>query len=88
MTREKRKSLPLRKRNGSWNVSKPEDRVYGFLTSKFGKEDVDRQYRSSSYPFSCDFYIKSLDLYIECNFSWTHGGHWFDSNSKDDIAIV
>ena len=84
----KEKEFATKKRNGSWNVSKPEDRVYGFLTSKFGKEDVERQYRSSSYPFSCNFYIKSLDLYIECNFSWTHGGHWFGSNNKDDIAIV
>ena len=69
-------------------MSKSEDRVYDFLTSKFGKEDIERQYRSNSYPFSCDFYIKSLDLYIECNFGWTHGKHWFDSNNKDDIAVV
>ena len=26
------------------------------------------------YPFACDFYISSLDLFIECNYHWTHGG--------------
>jgi hypothetical protein len=33
----------------------------------------------------CDFYIKHLDIFIECNFHWTHGGHWFDANSEYDI---
>ena len=40
------------------------------------------QYRSELYPFNCDFYIPSLDLYIECHFHWTHGGRPFDENDK------
>ena len=23
-------------------------------------------------------------MYIECNFSWTHGGHQFDPNNEND----
>ena len=32
--------------------------------------------------------LKSLDLYIEYNGSWTHGKHPFDPTNKDDIEIV
>ena len=39
---------------------------------------------SDLYPFHCDFYIPSLNLYIEYNGSWTHGKHPFDSLSKED----
>lgn len=27
-------------------------------------------------------------MYIECNFSWTHGGHFFNSSSKEDNAVL
>ncbi len=27
-------------------------------------------------------------MYIECNFSWTHGGHWFDPSNADDLKRV
>ena len=74
-----------RKLNGTFKASKQEDKVYEILCEKFTKDDIVRQYKSEKYPFSCDFYIKSLDLYIECNFSWTHGGHWFDKNSQEDL---
>ena len=47
-----------------------------------------RQYKSEKYPFNCDFYIKTQDLYIECNFSWTHGGHWFNESNKNDLTIL
>ena len=33
----------------------------------------------------CDFYIKSLDLYMECNFHWTHGFHPYNENSIEDV---
>lgn len=52
---------------------------------KFGADDILRQYKSDVYPFNCDFYIKSHNLYIECNFSWTHGGYFFNSNNQCDI---
>lgn len=37
------------------------------------------------YPFHVDFYIKSLDLFIELNATWLHGKHWFNPNDKGDI---
>lgn len=61
-----------RKANHTFKTSKPEDEAYTLLKAKF--PDVIRQHRSPEYPFFCDFYIPSLNLYIECNFSWTHGG--------------
>lgn len=82
----KAKEYETKKMRGTFNTSQPEERTYKFLIEQFGEDDVIRQYRSEIYPFSCDFYVKSLDLYIECNYSWTHGGHWFDENNEDDIA--
>lgn len=77
-----------KKKNHSFNTSKPEDRVYNKLVTKFGIDNVIRQYRDENrYPFYCDFYVKSCDLFIECNFTWTHGGHLFDCNSNEDCAI-
>ena len=37
------------------------------------------------YPFSCDLYVKSLDLFIEINAFWTHSDHFFDENNLDDL---
>ena len=74
-----------KRKNHTFNTSKPEDKCYNILIEKYNKEDVLRQYKSDVYPFVCDFYIKSINTYIECNFHWTHCGHLFDSNNKDDI---
>ena len=83
-----RKIIASKKKNGTINTSKPEDQSYELLCSHFSKDDVIRQYRSDVYPFNCDFYIKSIDTYIECNYNWTHGKHSFDPNSKEDQNIV
>ena len=63
--------------------SKEEDKVYELLKTIY--TDIKRQYKSEEYPFACDFYIADNDLYIECNFHWTHGKHGFDKNNPDDI---
>ena len=63
--------------------SKEEDKVYELLKTMYN--DIRRQYKSEDYPFACDFYIVDNDLYIECNFHWTHGKHGFDKNNPDDI---
>ena len=80
------KSWRTRRKNGTFNVSKPEDTLYGLLCDKFGVDDVIRQYKSVEYPYHCDFYVRSRDLYIELNASWTHGGHWYDNTNRDDIS--
>jgi len=77
-----KKALNTMKNNGTFNTSKPEDNIYGLLCGYFGTDTIERNYNlDKRYPFSCDFYIKSLDLFIECNFHWTHGGHWFNKNN-------
>ena len=74
--------------NGTWSTSKPEEDMYVLLVNKFGINDVERQYKSVKYPFHCDFYIKSLDLYIELNATWLHGKHWFDSSNECDLQML
>ena len=73
-------------KNNTFNTSKEEDEVYEFLSQYI---DVTRQFNGSSkYPFCCDFYIEDLDMFIECNFHWTHGGHPFDPSSiKDQVKL-
>lgn len=72
--------------HGTINDSQPERDVYKALIEKFGEDDVFPQYRSDRYPYKCDFYIKSLDLFMELNLYWMHGGHWFDENNENDLA--
>ncbi len=69
--------------------SKDEERFYAYLLTIFKFNDIERQYDDDiRYPFACDFYVKSVDLFIECNFHWTHNGHWYDSNNEHDNYIV
>lgn len=65
------KLYATKKKNGTFNTSKPEKDILDILQQKFNK--VHYQYRSNLYPFNCDFYIEDLDLFIELNFHWTHG---------------
>lgn len=83
------KSWLTKRRNGTINTSGPENDLYVLLCLKFGSSDVCRQYNEDSrYPFFCDFYIRSLDLFIELNASWTHGGHWFDERNFSDVQTL
>lgn len=72
-------------RNGNINHSKPEDMFYAYLIDKYGIDDVVRQYKDNRYPFYCDFYIKSIDTFIELNIHWCHGFHPFDKNNQLDL---
>lgn len=72
-------------KNKSYKTSSLENVCYKELCIIFDENNIIRNYMSKDYPFKCDFYIISLDLYIECNFHWTHGGHWFDALNKDDL---
>ena len=67
-----------KRKNGTFNTSEPECTMYDILKVIFGDDDVVPQYNSCKYPFACDFYVKSRDLYIELNASWTHGHHWYN----------
>ena len=74
-----------KRKNHTFNTSKPEDECYHILVQHFNKEDIIRQHKSDTYPFQCDFYIKSIDSYIECNFHWTHNNHLYNKNNIKDI---
>ena len=70
-------------KNHSFNISYQEDICFDLLKEKYS--DCIRQYKSELYPFNCDFYIPSLDLYIEYNGSHYHHYHPFDINDDNDI---
>lgn len=79
------KQYKIKKKNHSFNISKPEDLIYERLVSKFSDVNVKRQYKSEKYPFACDFYIVNKDLYIEINFHWTHGFEPYDINKHTEM---
>lgn len=82
----KEKEIKTKKKNGTLNTSKPEKESFKLLKEKY--PDVQYQYKSKEYPFVCDFYIPKLNLYIECNYHWTHGGHPYDSNNINDYNTL
>lgn len=83
INRIKEKSYITKKVNHTFNTSKPEEELYLYTKEKF--PDIKRQYKDKErYPFCCDFYIPSLDLFLELNGMWTHGGHPYDFNSIED----
>lgn len=77
------------KRNGTLGGqrSKQEIRCFELLKTKF--PDAEHSYRDNErYPFSCDMYIPSLDLFIECHFGFAHGGEPFDFNNQKHLEEV
>lgn len=75
-----------KRKNNTFSTSKPEEIMYQELCNVFEKSDIYRWYnKDERYPFHVDFYIKSLDLFIELNATWLHGKHWFNPNDKNDI---
>ena len=66
--------------NNSFHTSKPEELLFDLLKSKF-PDTIHHYTDDSRYPFECDFYIPSEDLFIELNFHWTHGLEPFDKNN-------
>ena len=79
----KEKEIATKRKNRTFNTSKAEERAYHIL--HFLYPHLVRQHKSEEYPFICDFYDLDSRAYIECNFSWTHGGHWFDENDPTDM---
>jgi hypothetical protein len=82
LTIQKRRDLTKHK-NNTFNTSSNEEHFYNNLVQVYGIDNVIRQYKDSRYPFNCDFYIKSEDLFIELNLSWTHGKKPFTGDSED-----
>lgn len=69
-----------KRKNHTFNTSSTEDKIYNILSQQY---EVQRNWnKDKRYPWMVDFYIKEIDLFIECNFHWTHCGHAYD---KDNI---
>lgn len=80
------KSFSTRKKNKTFVSSKPEQAIYKKILEKF--PDCILHYREKRYPYNCDFYIPSKDLFIEYQGTWCHGDHPFDENNPEDLKIV
>lgn len=87
----KDKKVATMYKNNSFSISTPEEDFYNRLLQLFEEADIVRQYNTrltehtDRYPFNCDFYIKSLDLFVELNISWTHGLHPFNKENTNDL---
>ena len=68
--------------------SKLENNFLNYLKLKYESDDIITQYKSKEYPYYCDFYIKSINLYIEIQGHWTHNDHPFDINNLNDQQIM
>lgn len=74
--------------NGTCKSSRAEDEMYEKLCAVYGSDNVLRHFVGDlRYPFECDFYIKTEDLFIELNKHPSHGTHPFNSNNKDDMLL-
>lgn len=79
------KQFNTKKLNNSFNTSSIEVEYKNYLIEKFGEHNIETQYnKDPRYPFHCDFYIKPLNLFIELNMHWVHGGHPFNPNNEED----
>ena len=68
--------------NKTYIKSKSENMFYNKLLLYFDESDIERNYcLDERYPYSCDFYIKSRDLFIEYQGHWTHGYEPYNENN-------
>lgn len=76
-----------KKINNTFNISKPEQDAYQSLILKY--PIVLKQHKDEKYPFNCDFYIPSIDTYIELNYTWMHGGEPYTGTitQQDKVGI-
>ena len=72
------KAKETKLKNNTYTKSKAEDNFYEQLKSIFADSDIIRGYIDPRYPFNCDFYIKSRDLFIEYQGHQTHGYEPYD----------
>lgn len=79
------KCFETQKKNKSINSSKDELKSYQLLKEKF--PDTIYQYKDKRYPYFCDFYIPSLDLFIECQYAMFHNGRPYLGTNEDKLEI-
>jgi len=79
-------------KNNSYQKSKEEDEFYQDLVLLFGEHNVIRQYQDERYynkitnkKFVCDFYVKSLDLFIEYDGHWSHKPQYLKEKERNEF---
>ena len=71
------------------STSKCEEVAYKLLCDKYGSDNVEWSYnKDDRYPFHCDFYVKSEDLFIELNIFPTHYKEPFDENNAEHLELL
>ncbi len=86
MQNEEIKSRQIEKanKNRNYGTSRDEIKLKEILEEHF--RDLKYHYRKDKrYPFNCDFYIPSKDLFIEFQGSHFHHFRPFDENSVEDL---
>lgn len=82
------KRLATIAKNSGGTKSKSEDLFYNKLLIYFRADDIIRGYSDERYPFSCDFYIKSKDIFIEYQGHYTHGYEPFDESNSEHLSYL
>ena len=74
------------------SMSRFEQKIFDYLKEIFDESDIISQYKDeryknqrTNYKWNCDFYIKSLDLFIEVQGTKEHNNHPFNPNDKNDL---
>ena len=75
-------------KNNTYKKSIAEDNFYNKLLMFFEQYDIVRGYVDSRYPYNCDFYIKSKDLFIEYQGHYTHGYEPYDETNIRHIEYL
>ena len=89
--RSKEKEWNTRKARNLHLKHKTKDEVIAqtILSKYFEIDDIIYQYFDKDrYPFKCDFYIKSKDLFIELNIYPSHGNRPYIGTAEDKLKIT
>lgn len=85
------KEYLTRKSNGTlgYHKTKDEQILEEILIEHFGEGNIKYNYFDKErYPFKCDFYVVSEDLFIELHAGWEHQFHPFNSDNEDDLTLL
>lgn len=81
-----KKRIMTKQKNKTFNTSKPEDELYDYVKKKF-PDAIHHMINDPRYPYECDIYIPSLDIFIEYQGTWTHDTHPYGTNENDKIKV-
>lgn len=84
------KSYNTKIRKGTSNQSKSENEfLHKLEILGIDKDNIIHHYIDTNrYPYNCDFYIKSKDLFIEYQGHWTHGPDIFNKNDENQLNYL